>query len=1282
MKRLLPFVFVFLTFLPVLAQKRAANWYFGRNAGISFANNTVTTLTNGVQDAYEACASISDLNGNLLFYTDGSTLWTREHTVMNNGSGLGGNKSATQGALIVPKPGSKNIYYLFTIDDTINNTFNLKYSVVDMALENGLGAVTSTKNVLLIGGISERMTATNTSGANGVWVLVRDADAAKFYSILVDANGVSTNPITSTVGSSTSNSTGVQVGQMKFSPDGTYLAWACRTDRFVELLRFNKTDGSVSNNWSRKINYYMTNELPYGVEFAADGSRLYVSLGFLGVYQYDMAMSVNESLLKASGTKISSSGAQGFGLQLAPNGKIYVATFSSQIHAIDVPEAIPSQVGFQTGVLSFTAGKFSRDGLPNFITNYFVDKRIVSSDTCIGDATSFSCLMELGDSVLWNFGDPGSANNQSHLAQPDHIFSTSGRFTVSLIIYSGDGADTISHFVNIHNYPSFTLGPDTIICAGANYLLKPGVGMGTYLWQDGKSTPVYAVKETGVYYVRVTSNSCIAYDTASIRVDAPVVELVVNSKVNCVNNNAFNLSLVQQDRVASVSWKFGDGFGSDGRQISHSYTSAGKFLIELETINENGCKAEASMDVLVHDIIPAQLDIVESAQCFEQHNFEVSFPDEENTGLKTYCIGFSDGKKFLNKSAEHSFQTPGEKTVHVITTSLEGCKDTAFRNLMVYATPVAAFSIDSSNYCLNTNAIEVNNLSGSINGDIVNTLFTSGTFSSSDDHAVFTYPITGRYPIVLEIEDDKGCKAAITQEVTVYPNPEVAFSIGNEGNCIGKNQIQLENMSTLSEGSISAYHWDFGDGSFSTAFEPVKKYAEAKTYILSLIAISEKGCEGTKSLPVVTYEAPKASFETLNFSPCLNETRLDLDNTSSINSSDNLSYEWEIEGNTLTQTDIINYHFATYGPKFVTLTVTSDKGCDDTYQTSFMVLPSPNVNFVVDDPFQCKDGNLFKALNTSDNPLSPIGVMEWELGDGRTLDGMKPEFSFVQHGTYSVKLSLTNLAGCEASAITHVVVHPQPVAAFEADEVCQSQAVNFVNTSTIVMGSIQSAMWDFGDQQKDFSLSPSHHYGAPGEYAVYLEVSSDKGCTEFVVNKVKINEEPKSEFTYKKYGYKTDVDETIYEFVSQEEDANASIAWFVNGIKRASGRKAYLGFNDTGHHHVTMTVSTGAGCPGTAYKLIFVAPPFELYMPTAFTPDGNGKNDILLPTASSYVQEYSMIIMNRWGSIMYQSTDHLVGWDGTFGGESVEPGVYIYIIKLKDIEGVEWNYQGSVLVLH
>ncbi|MDX5321813.1 MAG: hypothetical protein LPK45_11780, partial [Bacteroidota bacterium] len=304
MKRLLPLVIVFFVSLQLVAQYRAMNWYFGRNAGISFSQQgTASAITDGAQDAYEACASISDRNGNLLFYTDGDTVWNARNEIMPNGKHIEGNRSATQGALIVPKPGSKTLYYIFTLDNTTSNAFVLNYSEVDMSLNNGLGDVTSTKGVQLLSGVSERMAATFNASGDGVWVVVRDADEATFYSYEITKNGISSSPVSTSIGSSTNVGFG-QSGQMKFSPNGEYLAWVARYDRFLEVLRFNKANGEFEN-WTRKVIFSEVNQLPYGVEFSADGRRLYVSRGFQGgIYQFDMNMAVSESLFQSSGVKI------------------------------------------------------------------------------------------------------------------------------------------------------------------------------------------------------------------------------------------------------------------------------------------------------------------------------------------------------------------------------------------------------------------------------------------------------------------------------------------------------------------------------------------------------------------------------------------------------------------------------------------------------------------------------------------------------------------------------------------------------------------------------------------------------------------------------------------------------------------------------------------------------------------------------------------------------------------------------------------------------------------
>src|SRR5690606_2333321 len=138
MKKLL-FYFVLSIRFCAFSQEVATNWYFGENAGIQFADaGSITILNDGQLNTIEGCSSISDENGNLLFYTDGITVYNRLHVIMSNGFGLLGDPSSSQSAIVVPKPNDPDIYYIFTVGSNQSLT-GLKYSVVDMTSDGGLG---------------------------------------------------------------------------------------------------------------------------------------------------------------------------------------------------------------------------------------------------------------------------------------------------------------------------------------------------------------------------------------------------------------------------------------------------------------------------------------------------------------------------------------------------------------------------------------------------------------------------------------------------------------------------------------------------------------------------------------------------------------------------------------------------------------------------------------------------------------------------------------------------------------------------------------------------------------------------------------------------------------------------------------------------------------------------------------------------------------------------------------------------------------------------------------
>src|SRR4030095_11618045 len=150
------------------AQHESDIWYFGSNAGIDFNSGSPVNLTNGQLSTIEGCASISDTAGNLLFYTDGITVWNKNHLVMSMGTGLHGGISSSQSAIIVTQPGNDSLYYIFTTGEM--GAYGLEYSIVNINMQGGFGEVI-VKNIVLVNNTNEKVTATKHSNGNDIWII-------------------------------------------------------------------------------------------------------------------------------------------------------------------------------------------------------------------------------------------------------------------------------------------------------------------------------------------------------------------------------------------------------------------------------------------------------------------------------------------------------------------------------------------------------------------------------------------------------------------------------------------------------------------------------------------------------------------------------------------------------------------------------------------------------------------------------------------------------------------------------------------------------------------------------------------------------------------------------------------------------------------------------------------------------------------------------------------------------------------------------------------------------
>lgn len=436
MKKIVLLVFTVHMMLCLQAQKTYNQWFFGTNCGLDFNSGTAVSVGYGALNSAEGVATWCDDNGKVRIYTDGLSVYDSTHTQMPNGNGLLGNASSSQSAIIVPKPGSQNMFYIFTVYGDAH------YSELDLSLNNGKGDVTI-KNVPLQTNLTEKLCAVKHANGVDYWVLYHGANNSNYYAYLVTNTGVSAAPLVSAVGLSHTN----EIGYMKSNRQGNKLACAIRYMDTYELCDFDNATGVVSN----PIPFPAIYPHSYGVEFSLDGKYLYVSRGLASgeIRQFDISSGVAATIFASDylvGTVTSSTcGA----IQMGPDKKIYNCGWGNNyLSCINNPENGGAACNFVSQQI--TLSNTANGGLPNIIYGFLQTATI--ENFCLGDTTTFLIADSSGlAGVSWDFDDPGSGPlNTSYNFSTSHYFSAAGVYNVQLVTVSLNAAiDTQYYQVEI-----------------------------------------------------------------------------------------------------------------------------------------------------------------------------------------------------------------------------------------------------------------------------------------------------------------------------------------------------------------------------------------------------------------------------------------------------------------------------------------------------------------------------------------------------------------------------------------------------------------------------------------------------------------------------------------------------------------------------------------------------------------------------------------------------------------------------------------------------------------
>lgn len=541
--------------------ERANNWAFPRGNGLNFSNGIPTGYGTSVPafgSLTQGTSTISDVNGNLLIYSNGEKAWNGSHQVISGGETLDGSQETTQSSIIVPAPNFPDRYQLFTLDDNGGGN-GLTYYTIDMAFNSGAGIVFPGVQLRTV--MTEKLAAVKHGNDFDYWVVAHKWQSDTFFAYHVDSFGVSNTPVISTVGLAHVGQINAAMGQMKISPDGSKLALASWAGGHVQLFSFDDETGVVSAPLT--LQNYAAN-FPFGVEFSPDSRKLYYVQRFSAnpeaiLFQYDLdhldtncLLASEFELAQVNELKVPSN------LQLGTDGRIYMTVnyFSNYdtLAVINYPNLYGYDSFFQE--FGFTTDSPLVEGLTNFASSFLSDGiHVVFGSTCDGAPTFFFPEDSLGlDSVRWNFGDVASGANTSIDVYAGHIFSEPDTFLVTLYSFEGNVTDTFYRNVIIWDTAVNLLGSDTTICANSSPVTLDASWYNACLeWSNGSTNSTISVTTGGTYWVDVYYQSCYFRDSIDILgVSGPPQFTLGNDTSVCSN---FNFVLDPDLSNAYYTWQ-------------------------------------------------------------------------------------------------------------------------------------------------------------------------------------------------------------------------------------------------------------------------------------------------------------------------------------------------------------------------------------------------------------------------------------------------------------------------------------------------------------------------------------------------------------------------------------------------------------------------------------------------------------------------------------------------------------------------------------------------------
>lgn len=539
---------------------------------------------------------------------------------------------------------------------------------------------------------------------------------------------------------------------------------------------------------------------------------------------------------------------------------------------------------------------------------------ITNKDTCLyTNAFTFNNLTKIDTAehigFKWYFSTGDSIINSNPSGVQSYNFADN--YNAKLIYYHANGCfDTMSQDYAV--YENLVADFDHLnntICDGDSVHFNNKTQAYnlpyTSMWSFGDlntsslKSPVYLYGNKGQYSVKLKVESAVACSDSIVKIiyinAATIADFSISDTLLCLENNVFTVRDLSTGEINSAMqriWKF-----SDGTQIPNftvydkNFIQTGKYTIQLNVINDIGCKDSIIKAVEVINDIPGIIQINDASQCEDLQDFDFRFikgnTNDSILSYKWYYSGDSSTTSYLDNV---TFIGNGNQSIRLKIAGSSGCTSNKFASVIINPKPNASFNLNKSEMCFKYNSFTFFNNSTINSGRIAQYIWNYGDNSSSSlkDPASKSYTNSGKYSMNLICISDSGCRDTISDSIVIHPNPQINIS---PISTVCLNDSSLFNVQTsISTGSIVFSLWKLGDNNISNQNTFKHAYKENGLYQVSYITATDKGCLDTVRTTANVLQLPKADFR-YNFVDLGNDrTKVSFFNTSSI--SDKVFWEF------------------------------------------------------------------------------------------------------------------------------------------------------------------------------------------------------------------------------------------------------------------------------------------------------------------------------------------------------------------------------------------------------